>query len=333
MSDAQTVTINGRVYDARTGHAIDTSVVQEPSHSPSHDKTASHHATDMHHANQRSQTLNRLVTKKPTAKTSPVAQPVAAPRHHTAITKSPSITKFAPHPKVTPSQPGRARTMDIAPIKHPSLERAHKLQAQKKAAIQHKVMAQTTKPASSREIKEQAIAEALEKAPTKKQQPTSFKKKSFLSRHPRTFSIASACLAVVLLGGYLTYLNAPNLSVRVAAAQAGIDATYPEYKPDGYRLNSAIAVAEGTVKLQFASNSGPQKFEVTQTKSSWDSATVVDNLVKPKSNDSYITTNERGLTIYTYDSNAAWVNGGILYTISGDAPLSGEQIRRIATSL
>jgi hypothetical protein len=60
---------------------------------------------------------------------------------------------------------------------------------------------------------------------------------------------------------------------------------------------------------------------------------VLDNYVKEKAGDNYITYNERGLTIYTYNSNAAWVNNGVLYTIDGDAPLSSDQIRRIATSL
>jgi hypothetical protein len=136
-----------------------------------------------------------------------------------------------------------------------------------------------------------------------------------------------------MLGGYFTYLNMPNLSVRVAATQAGINATYPDYQPDGYRLDGAIAAQEGKVQMKFASNSGPQNYVITQEKSTWDSSAVVDNLVKPASNDSYVTTNERGLTIYTFDGNAAWVNGGILYTVGGDAPLSSEQIRRIATSL
>ena len=125
----------------------------------------------------------------------------------------------------------------------------------------------------------------------------------------------------------------PSLSVRVAAAQAGIDASYPEYRPDGYSLRGTVAYKEGEVSMQFGANAGPQEFTVTQAKSSYDSVAVLDNHVKPASGEQYTTYNERGLTIYTYDSNAAWVNGGILYTITGDAPLSGEQIRRIATSL
>lgn len=40
-----------------------------------------------------------------------------------------------------------------------------------------------------------------------------------------------------------------------------------------------------------------------------------------------------GLTIYSSGKNAVWVNGGILYQITGSANLSNEQIQKIATSL
>jgi hypothetical protein len=85
--------------------------------------------------------------------------------------------------------------------------------------------------------------------------------------------------------------------------------------------------------MKFASNSGPQNFTLNQKKSSWDSSAVLDNYVKQKAGENYITYNERGLTIYTYGSDAAWINNGVLYTINGDAPLSSDQIRHIATSM
>ena len=125
----------------------------------------------------------------------------------------------------------------------------------------------------------------------------------------------------------------PNLSVRVAAAQAGIDASYPGYHPDGYRLDGAIGYTQGEVNMKFASNSGPQNFTISQKKSSWDSTAVLDNFVKDRAGENYITYSERGLTIYTYGSSAAWVNNGVLYTIDGNAPLSSDQIRHIATSM
>ena len=107
----------------------------------------------------------------------------------------------------------------------------------------------------------------------------------------------------------------PSLSVRVAAAQAGVNATYPEYRPDGYGMSGAVAYSEGQVSMKFASNGGSENFTINQSKSNWDSSAVLDNYVKQKAGDNYITYNERGLTVYTYGSNAAWVNNGVLYTI------------------
>lgn len=143
----------------------------------------------------------------------------------------------------------------------------------------------------------------------------------------------SASFALILLAGYFTYLNMPSLSVRVAAAQAGVNASYPGYHPDGYSINGPVAYSQGAVSMKFASNGGPQSFTVNQTKSSWDSSAVLENYVKQKAGNSYIQHNEQGLTVYVFGDNAAWVNGGILYTINGNAPLSSEQILHIATSM
>lgn len=337
MSERQTVTINGRLYDVLTGlpttnnHTADT--IPDKSYS---NPVATHTATQIHATMQRSQTLNRRVIQKP-AIAPTVAKLDAAPVAHVAqrrvasqvVQKSPSISRFAPHPQAAPRQNRRVMS-DIGPVKHPNVVKAHQIQETKKVAQQAPTSVHA--PKLSQIIKQEAIAAALDKAPTKKQQKAP-KKQSLFARHPRLFSVASASFAVLLLGGYFTYLNMPSLSVRVAAAQAGIGATYPDYQPDGYSLNGPVAAADGEVSMKFASNSGPQNFVVTQSKSSWDSSAVVNNLVIPASDNSYVTTNERGLTIYTFNGNAAWVNGGILYTIEGDAPLSGEQIRRIATSL
>lgn len=185
-------------------------------------------------------------------------------------------------------------------------------------------------PKPSQVIKEEAIQESMAKAPS---HAASHKQVKQPRRLPRIMSVASASLALLLLGGYFTYLNMPSLSVRVAAAQAGVNASYPSYHPDGYSLNGPVAYTQGQVNMKFASNSGPQNFTVTQSKTSWDSSAVLDNYIKEKAGDNYITYDEHGLTIYTYGGNAAWVNGGVLYTITGDAPLSGDQIRHIATSM
>lgn len=311
----QTVTINGRVYDVRTGQPVQDTTQPPAQARPVNGSHAIHQAT------QKSQTLNRRIVQKATSQSQsqPVQKtPAAQPQ------KSPSISKFAP--RATETKTATPRKMDVAPVAHPIAAKAQQKQATVK---QQQQVVTTGAPKPSHVIKQEAVEKAIAEAPDRrtadKQQPK--KKRS------KFFSLASAGLALLLLGGYFTYLNMPSLSVRVAAAQAGVDASYPGYHPDGYSLNGPVAFSDGQVSLKFAANAGDHDFTINQSKSSWDSSAVFENYVKEKAGENYITYSERGLTIYTYGGNAAWVTDGILYTIEGDAPLSGDQIRRIATSL
>ena len=314
MSDQHTISINGVRYDAHSGMPIGgKSESVSASRTPS--RHASVHAKGVHQTQQRSKTLNRQLV----AKTKPVVKPV----HHGAsmdmkrpnVTRSPHISKFAPHPQAV--KPAKPASIDIAPVPHHAVVKAHAATAKPKP-VAHK---------PAHEIKQTAISEAMQKAsskPAKAHKPKA---------HRRILNVASASLAVLLLAGYFTYVNMPGLSVRIAAAQAGIDATYPQYRPVGYSLNGPVAYKEGQVTMQFASNSGPQIFALSQSKSSWDSSTLLENYVDPESDGRYATYSDAGLTVYTYGNHAAWVNGGILYTIDGSASLSNEQVRRIATSM
>src|SRR5690606_25397375 len=137
--------------------------------------------------------------------------------------------------------------------------------------------------------KQEAVSEALQKAPSHSKAAKEVKQKK--RRLPRVLSVASASLALLLLGGYFTYLNMPSLSTRVAAAQAGIDATYPSYRPDGYSLKGAVAYTQHQVNMTFKSNAGDQTFTIDQTKSNWDSSAVLENYVAKKVGDNYIAYN------------------------------------------
>jgi hypothetical protein len=219
--------------------------------------------------------------------------------------------------------------MDIGPVAHPMVAKAHQ-QMQTKVAAPVQVARPQPKPSAI--IKQEAVAEALQNAPSHSANHKQVKQPK--KRTSRFVSLASASLALLLLGGYFTYINMPSLSVRVAAAQAGVNATYPEYRPDGYSLRGPVAYTEGEVLMKFAANAGPQTFSISQTKTNWDSAALEENYVAKESNGGYIDPYiERGLKIYIYDNNAAWINGGVLYKLTGDAPLSNDQIRRIATSM
>ncbi len=307
----KTITINGTLYDAHTGLALDR--LTKTSVAVSFDPKPASSARTIHATTQKSITLNRSAVKKS-------SHHIEGVRKHIAVTKSPLITKFAPHPAGA-KLIRNVSTPDIAVIAHPFQHKANQSQSLKKHTET------ISKP--SQMIKNEAISSALKQSHTQKE---AFHKKQ-PKKHSRFLNLASAGLALLLLAGYFTYINMPNLSVRVASSQAGIAASYPEYHPDGYSLTGPVAYTQGEVSMKFAANSGSSDFTIRQSKSSWDSSAVLDNHVKQNAGDNYVTYNERGLTIYTYGSNAVWVNRGILYTIDGNAPLSSEQIRHIATSM
>lgn len=307
----QTVTIKGRVYDVHTGRPVSVTTAHTPE--------TPHPSHTVHQTTQKSRTLNRKTVKKSVNGISTHAKPV----YRQDIAKSNTITKFAPHPSGAIKEV--IKTADAAHTAHPTVAKANQRLAQSKT--QQKVVA-APKPAAI--IKQEAVSETLAKAPSHSAAAGQFKT---TRRLPRLMSITTVSFALLLLAGYFTYINMPNLSVRVAAAQAGVNATYPSYHPDGYSLNGPVAYSQGQVAIKFASTTGPQSFTVSQSKSNWDSSALLDNYIKSKAGDNYITYDDHGLTIYTYGSNAAWVNGGILYTITGDAPLSSDQIQNIATSM
>lgn len=358
MSQTQTVTINGREYDTRTGLPVASSGASQATHttraslrqttpSPVAAKPAptthAKPAQQIHKKTQRSKILNRKFTKKPSVQ-HPAATVAITPRtnkrldgfkapqkssslHSLALATSPrrAEQRIAPvnlTPQVAAPVRKPAQTVDLPPMSHPTVARAHQVQAAKKSAPIKQLQ-------SASAIKQAVIQEALEHAPKHHAK----QHKRARSYRQRLAGVVFGCAALVLFAGYLTYLNVPNISVRVAAAQAGIDASYPSYQPDGYRLNGPVAYSNGTVQIQFAANTGTSSFTLSQSRSNWDSSALLENYVKEKSNDEYSTAQEKGLTIYNYGSNAAWVSGGILYTIDGDAPLSPDQIRKIATSV
>lgn len=315
MDKKTTILVNGTLYDAVTGMPVGkqpnsraTTAPDKRQARPSHQV---HKRTDTSHATNRRQPNTPLIQKRSEARrTVPPA-----------VMKSTAVTRFAPHTPVSSKQPQLVD--DIRPAQtHPIAQKAEQRMQQTR---QHHGAA-PVKPSAI--LKKEAIDKALREAPS----GHGTKRVKRTKRTSKIMSFASVALSLLLLTGYLTYINLPNLSVRVAANQAGIDASYPGYRPDGYRL-AGVNYDTGSVSLEFAANAGPQNFTITQQQTSWDSTAVRENYVKSQWGDDVIPYSERGLTIYAHDGEAAWVNGGILYTITGDATLSTSQVRSIATSL
>ncbi len=299
------------LYDAISGMPIKKQADSRASTTPEKRQAKASH--QIHKRVESSRAVSRHAPSAPLIQKRSDARKIIQPTSPTAV-----VTKFAPHASSAHLQP-RAMN-DIRPAStHPIAKKVEeRLQPAQSAPV---------KP--SHIIKQEAISEALGKASAHHSAGKPMKQ---AKRTPRMLSFASVALSLLLLAGYMTYINLPNLSVRVAASQAGIDASYPGYRPDGYRL-AGVNYDKGSVSLKFAANAGPHNFTITQQQTSWDSTAVKENYVKTNWGDNVVPYSERGLTIYAHEGNAAWVNGGILYTITGDATLSTTQVRNIATSL
>jgi len=350
MPNNKTITINGRAYDAVTGLPISERVydqvsrvantkptkkaeepkvkevvqekpVEKKKSSPAVKRDSAAAATAVHSQTQRSQTLLRRATKKPAA---PAKRPTTG--RHMDMARSTKVSKFAPHPVVTPvaapATPKVAPKPDKPAQVHPVAAKAvARVAAAKPVAV---------KPATSKEVKDAAITKAMTTPKTK-----AAKQKKEVNKLHRRLLIGAGILLALALTIYAVYRFVPAVSVSLASAQAGVEASYPEFVPDGYSLDHPVTYSEGEVALKFKQNGNKDNnYTITQTRSSWDSSAILDNIVRPDAGENYITTKERGLTVYSYGNNAAWVNGGVMYVISSSsAPLSGEQIRHIATSL
>ena len=344
------ITIKGNVYDAETGNILDA---QRSARTPAAA------ASNFHSGTQKSHTLQRKYIKKPRTIDSVAPVRAATPagikensaarssqrlaaerstpqiirrskrtRRVQDIRRSSNIAHFAKATTATKppvKRPTTPETPDIAPTAN-QLEQTAR---QRQAIIKQQ---QTRSVLPSQVIKQQAIQEATDKMLTRQQRKEVKPTKNF-SLWRRLVSVGSTAIAVLLLGAYFTYINMPALSTRIAASQAGINASYPNYQPSGYSLNGPVAYQQGSVIMKFAANGSNENFTLAQTRSEWDSSAVLENYIKPKSRDKYTTTAANGLTIYSYGTHAAWVNAGILYTVDGNAELAPEQIQKIAASL
>ena len=322
MKNEKIVTINGKKYDSATGLPVNP-----PSSSPKNISNKQPNTiNNVHSLSQKVQALqHRAATRKPLATSESINRRIGRSMD---VARSKSVAHFTQRPTApqTPVKPVVAakKTMDVGPVRHQMVKKIEQVRAVTKAATVQQAMTK-----SSKTIKEEAITEALNKPKPSEQQ---HKKGSFF-KHKHSFinKVTVGILALIFIG-FLTYACMPTVSVKIASASAGINATYPEYQPDGYRKDGLIIVDNNQVIIKFHANTGDTYFEIKQVKSSWDSSALKEKMTSEYNNE-FLTKEQNGLTIYTHDGDAMWVNKGILYTIEGNAPLSSDQLTRIAASL
>lgn len=305
-----TVTINGRMYDTTTGMPVAKAATPV---APARQRLQSQQPL---RPLQRSRAFSDINVRLQHALRSPVQQPVRAHNQEvvTASRQNDGTAANSLH-----QQPQRSQTLVRSGLHQPA------------ATAEHTQTSAASEPtANTPTLKEMLIKDRLAQVADTTDSPK--EQRGFLRRRSRLMGIATGVLAVLLLGSYLTYINLSGISMQIAGNKAGIAAKMPGYKPEGYALDGPITYAPGEVAVTFKSDTNNQSFTVKQTRSSWDSRGLLDNYVSFRT-DSYLTYQQNGLTVYTYGTNAAWVNGGTFYTVEGSAQLSSDQLLQLATSL
>lgn len=352
--DQQSVELNGRVYDAKTGKPVSVSAVKKAVSHKSNQSTrvgvgknldgvtrkATPTATSQKRVPQRSKTLMRHVVKKPVVPKVERATPKAKHElpttqaedtpsiiikpqhviHASGVTRSKLISKFG--------NALHATKTDIVPVQDPPV--AHTGHA-----------APSTPPITvATPIKDDLdpIRQALEQAPTHihpRHTKISAYHKVARTLHIRPSSLTAVLVGITLVGvaSYFTYTNIPHIALRVASERTGIKAAMPHYSPAGYSLTQPVHYDSSQIRLEYASNSDTRGFDVVQKASSWDSKSLLENYVVP-SGHQYQKLQLNGRAVYVLDNgDATWVDGGTWYEIKANASLSNDQILKIVNGL
>ena len=198
------------------------------------------------------------------------------------------------------------------------------------------------KSVSKAELREEKIAEKVMLNEMKADAKKAKKEKKKVLKEPRhlkkrksgriILALATSAACVIALAA-IVKVNLPNISVKVAAVQTGVEASYPGYIPRDFNLSGVYTNDQNSVIIEFK---GPNNlnFTLAEEKSSWDSNALLTNYVKAAYGDAYDTVREQDVTIFINHSNAAWVKNGTFYKLTADSgTLSKKQIKNIVSSL
>lgn len=346
---SNTIVINGKHYDAKTGRLLESSHKTKPptaqpvakKNGPSIDgfsrkpskPVASH---SFHSKAEKSKTLMRTAVKKPvhhkvhsSTSHTPSSHKATKPQAHVAVQHE-RIARATNVPKSTlisrfGSTSGPSATVLETKVAHVPVAPAPPVQ-------QHAPVAKHRPGAANpfHSAIENAVShhQGSPRKPTKRQRVA-----KALRITPRTVSFGSFIIAGMMLGGFFVYQNIPNLAMRVAATRSGVTAKLPGYKPAGFAMNGPIKYSTGQITVSYRSTTDNRAFQVTQRNSEWNNETLLEKFVSAERR-AFQTYQDRGKTIYIYDdNNATWVNDGVWYQVEGKSSLNSDQLLRIANSL
>jgi hypothetical protein len=360
-----TIDLNGKRYDARTGALIGNPIISTPvNKQPLKAAAQSAPATKK---------TSAMPVKKASVRGSTIAQPVMdisrrqlnnRPSHqleHAKTLMRTAVSKPQPSFKrqlksQTPSQDVARRRQTISPklssgqidpqkVAHATQTPKSKLVARFNPAATtasqstiSRTAADISKPvnvqrtvSASQQPSLSIFDKALQTATSHEQKyvkPDS--KRLHLSKRLKTLSAVTA--AIIVVGGFLIFQNANNINLYFASSKAGFQASIPTYQPVGFDMGK-VSATSGAIAANFKSSSDGRSYTLTEKSSQWDDTTLRDSYVTSVAGQNYQTIESAGITIFFYGNhNATWVSGGIWYQLTSKGSLSDQQVIEIATS-
>lgn len=334
VARAKTAKVSSKPAKASTVAAkkLPTAVQHHAGHAHVHTPAPAVH----HHKPQRSTTLMRSTVRKPDVRMKPAIKPQA--------------------PAEVAAKPASAlaRKRSVAQVDPSRLERAHHTpthQAVRKFHPVHYGMAtvrHTVQPAAGHvpviPVRPQPVTLAFNPVAAAQPTPDIFEQAIKHARshqqppvprrrthHRRFVNITAGVGVLLVLIGFITYLNLPNIQLHVASFEAGFHASMPGYQPTGYALQGGVQEHGGTVSMHFVS--GDSSYTITQQSSNWDSQSLLDNTLALAGTHQVVERGGRIIYIYGKGANAAWVTGNVRYDITGNASLGSEELANIAASM
>lgn len=369
-SQKNTITINGKVYDADTGMVISdiarTKIIKpavvaasplqksskpkpaakkipitkkKPSHPQAHRHTP-RVATQLHTKNEHAKTLMRNLVLKPNSnkksgQTVAVSGLAKQPKHTMVHSKTPERTLRAS--KITKSNlVSRFDTKVHATVTHTTKAIPVKTPPRDNSSAGKTQFISKQAPPITVPIapSHKAMFEAsLENATNHRPTKIGISSSHRRKKSTRAKQVGAIMATVFVLGCFYTYSNIPSISLKMKAGQTGFTANVPSYKPTGFSLNRAIQSKPGSVIISYNSRIDDRAFSITQEKTNLSNETISSLFLNEITNN-YSAEATPDKTVYIYDdSNAAWVKDGILYNIQGNAQLSRSQLLNLASSL
>lgn len=328
------IIVNGRKYDAETGQLL--AIEEKP--------VASFGADKIHQTIQPSQTLNRKFVKRPEqTSTQMLAVEQFKRRHDYAEISHLKNKQNMAKSQISRGQLRRNSNQIIMPIsrdlsgisKETKKPTVSKKETSTESYSLHPLQARAIKQMSANkiekrlptmaEIKENAIVSALNQMAKDSQEQAKNQKTK-----KRFWWFLGGFGVLAIIAGAGIYANLPQISAKMASAQAGISGSLPNYTPEGFSLAELPYFDGKSIVVKYRKDSS--NFEIKQSESNWDSTALLENKILPNWGKDYTTYLEKGITIYRNSHNATWVNGGKLFEITNAEELSSQEISKIAVS-